>query len=251
MMMHSINNLEKAAQLLKDRSNYPDIPSKLIRYLENAKSIGDPKNRFVAALKDASELTIGAIDNLFLLASNATKLSPDDLLRMTDFNVKDQSPERIDSALAEIRTINFLDEEGFTHITPLRASKSRRADISAKRCNYSYSIEVVTSNFYARDRTWDDQIQKWIKSRLIGEQKNVQISNTANEIGNARHVLVCVLDTLGAVALNTHEDYLEMAKSTWHKLENNSNWHICIITGRKALGHGSDNTVFPSWPNVK
>ena len=61
-----------------------------------------------------------------------TELSPDDLLKRTDFDYRDTDPTRISSAFAEIRAINFLDEEGFVEIEPLQAKSKRKADFSLR-----------------------------------------------------------------------------------------------------------------------
>jgi len=244
------SNLNRGLALLSNLKSYPRIPRSLINYTERCIKKGIT-NRFTEAIIEDPESTIRAIDGMFEKACSATGLNPDELLNATDFNYKDLDPTRITSAFAEIRSINFLKLEGFVRIRPIKASSEKSSDIVADRDGLKYAIEVVNSIYNARGRFSPDQLKRWLLNRLIGEGKSAQLVATASDLTHARRVFICIVDTAATAALQTNAEFLEAAKMAWQEAGNDPLLHVCIVTGREALGYGRDDSVFPPWPEIK
>ena len=134
-----------------NRELYPSVPADLLTHMDQlvAKEV---QNLALQATLTDPDMVIPAVDSMFRTASRITGLDPDEILRRTDFHPNDVAPERIESAFAEVRTINFLDVEGFTDIEPLLAGQQKKADISARRGATSYAVEVATSIYDATGR---------------------------------------------------------------------------------------------------
>lgn len=244
------SNLNRGLTLLSNMKSYPNIPKSLIKYTERCIKKGIA-NRLTEAIIEDPESTINAIDGMFEKACLATGLNSDELFNATDFNYKDLDPTRITSAFAEIRSINFLKQEGFVRIRPIKASPDKSCDIVAYRDGLNYAVEVANSIYDARGRFSLAQLKNWLVNRLIGEGKSAQLDATASGLTHARRVFICIVDTAATVALQTNEEFLEAAKMAWHEVGNDPLFHVCIVTGREALGYGRDDSVFPPWPERK
>jgi hypothetical protein len=71
----------------------------------------------------------------------------DSLIRDTDFDPKDLDASRLDAAIAELRGIVHLSNEGFFKVKLLRARPgSRTADIVADRTSRRYALDIACSS---------------------------------------------------------------------------------------------------------
>lgn len=235
-----------ALGLMSDAVCYPSIPQELVRYLDTCMK-NQITNRFTMALADAPEVTVQAIDEMFRIASSATGLTPDALLRATDFNGNDLDETRLTAAFAEIRSINFLHQEKFTHIRPIKAGVKKSCDILAKRGDLDYAVEVAESIYDARRRFSPQQIAGWMVARLIEDGKLIQLNTTARDLVNARRVFIGVVDTGATVALQTHGEYSQAVRLAWQEAGSDPLLHLCIVTGRVELKCGPDDSTFPPW----
>ena len=232
--------------ILCNSARFPYIPEDLIKYIRKLLREGS-QNRFIEALRDNTERPMDAVNSMFKTASEITGHRSDELLKRTDFNYRDMDPSRIESAFAEIRSINWLHTEGFVGIKPLSARSKRTADIIAKRRNNYYAIEVVNSIYDARDRFTPEELKDWLLGRLLGDKKSVQLDTTAAELKNARRVFIGIVDTNEPVIFQTHEGFFTAAKLAWKAAGGDPKLHICFVTGRQAVGYGRDDSVFPDW----
>lgn len=244
------SNLNRGLALLSNVTSYPSIPRSLIKYTERCIKKGI-SNRLTEAITEDPEVTIKAIDGMFEKACLATGLNPNELFNATDFNYKDLDPARLTSAFAEIRSINFLKQEGFVKIRPIRAMSEKSSDIVAERDGINYAVEVANSIYNTHGRFSPEQLKDWVINRLIREGKSAQLEAMAIDLTHARRVFICIVDTAATVALQTNEEFLEAAKMAWQEAGNVPLLHVCIVTGREALGYGNDNSVFPPWPERK
>jgi len=236
-----------ALSLFSDTSRYPYIPKALSSYIEGcvAKKLN---NRLVNAVQGKKTKVFENVNRMFELASDATGLTPDELLRRTDFNDSDMSPTRLDSAFAEIRTINYLKEQGFVHINLLQAGKHKKADILATFKDIEFAIEVVNSIFSANKRVEPLQLKDWLIGRASSDEKTEQLEQTSKETSVSHTILIGVVDTFFSVVFNTHNDYCDAAKLAWEELNREKGFHVAFVTGREALGYGRDDCVFPELP---
>jgi hypothetical protein len=233
------NNTQKAdIELLK---KYPNIPSMLIDYFQKAFKMQERLSPINNAFKKHPEETCVALNSMFITANEATGLSSEELFINTDIGLKDLSPERIESSLAEIRAINFLYHKDFKNIKLLKSSKKRKADLTASKSTNNYAIEVTTSIQTAHKR----KCSEWILTKLNDDGKLLQLEETANTLVNSRKMLICVINTEEIIALNTYSSFLSIAKTVWEQSGKIKDFHVCIITGMRAEGHKLDDCIYP------
>lgn len=244
------SNLNRGLALLSNVTSYPSIPRSLTKYTEMCIKKGI-SNRLTKAITENPEAIIKAIDGMFEKTCSATGLNPDNLFNATDFNYNDLDPARLPSAFAEIRSINFLKQEGFVKIKPIRARSEKSFDIVAEREGLNYAVEVANSIYNAHGRFSPEQLKDWVINRLIREGKSAQLKATTIDLTQARRVFICIVDTAATVALQTNQEFLEAARMAWREAGNDPLLHVCIVTGREALGYGGDDSVFPPWPETK
>jgi len=246
-MTSEIEKWETIRLKMEDCMQYPKIPPLLLKVFDTCFKKGKI-NRAMAAILSRPENTLEAINKMFAIAAQATGLESEALLKSTGLNHKDTSPERLESAFAEIRAINFLSEEKFDQIKPLTGSaEAKRADICALKDNEKYSIEVVNSIYTAQNRTTPDELFKWLISRIRGEQKNNQVQRTANEEGAKKKVYIAIVDSYEATIYLTHTDFMSASKEAWEQLGSDPDTHVCFVTGRVEMTEGRDDSVFPPW----
>jgi hypothetical protein len=169
---------QQSLSLFSDNSRFPFIPKTLPLYVITCVT-KKHSNRLVEAVRAGKVKVFENINQIFELACKATGLSPDDLLRKTDFNVRDMSPTRLDSTFAEIRTINFLKERGFENIQPLKAGRQKKADILCTLHNAKFAVEVANSIFTANKRVEPYQLRDWLVGRAISDRKTEQLAYTS------------------------------------------------------------------------
>jgi hypothetical protein len=222
------------------------IPIQLIEYTTGALK-SDNNSRYKNALSENHNAVINRISDMIQISTKATNLSPEGIFKAAGFNKNDLDPTKLESMFGELRTVNHLYNEGFRDIAFIRTSKEKSADLSAKRENIKYVIEVTLSSSYAGKNKWrQDEIVNFCINKLKNEKKLDQLQTSLAKEPCDRMVFALVIDTEDKVALNCSEDYLNIARDVW-KLCNIPYLHICIITGRIALGYGKDDIVFPPW----
>jgi hypothetical protein len=241
--------VQQAISTFSDTTQFPFIPRTLLKYVETCISKGR-SNRLTEAVIGKKINVFTSINRMFELACKATSLSSEELLKKTDFRSTDISPTRLDSAFAEIRTVYFLEKEGFKNIQLLSSGSKKRADIIGTLSGRIFAIEVANSIFSADKRVEPVQLKDWLLGRVISDRKLDQLEQTAEGESAEEAVLVGVVDTSLAVVYNTHNDYCDAAKLAWEELGRKSNFRVAFITGREAVGYGRDDCVFPSWPSI-
>ena len=235
--------------MLGDTTSFPNIPRALVKHVEFCFRKGH-QNRLTQMLRDQSpevaERVAKNIDQMLSQAAKATHLTPDELLRRTDFVFRDPDPVRLDAAFAEIRAVIFLDNEGFADIQLLKAGQQKRADIVAKRKGCKYAIEVAHSIYDAPGRWSIEGLRDWLLGRYRGENKAAQLEATAGEHGCHRHVFIGVVNNPSPFLV--HEEYCRAAGLVWNEAGRDPQLHFCFVTGQWAEGYGLDDCGFPDWP---
>lgn len=242
-------DIQGALSTFSDAARFPFIPRSLSKYVEKCIS-KKQKNRLTEAVIGKRLKVFENINRMFELACKATTLNPDELLKGTDFQSCDMSPTRLDSAFAEIRTVIFLKEEGFTNIQLVPAGNKKRADIVGTLNGKFFTIEVANSIFAANNRVDPFQLKDWLVARVSSDQKLDQLQQTARAANADEKVLVGVIDTFPSVVFNTHNEYCEAARLVWNALGGKNNFRVAFVTGLEAIGYGRDDCVFPHWPNT-
>lgn len=236
---------EAALQLLADSDRFPNIPGDLIRHAGHCLE-SDRPNRLTEELLRSPSLTTEALDAFFVKVSKIVNLKPDDLLDATDFSWRDMTPTRIESAIAELRAILFVDREGFEEIELLKAEGQKSADLTAVRGKDKFAIEVANSTYNARGRFAPGEMAEWIAAKY-DEGDGEQLASTSSTHTCNRSALIGMINTQPTRALQVHRDFLEAATLAWQRLGSKPELHICMVTLSEALGYGPDDAVYPSW----
>ena len=234
-------------ELKKEFGSFENIPSELFDYVINAieKNISD---RYIIAISGENRLrTLAAIDDMFVKAVIACKLSPKEIIKGLDFNPKDCGPGRIEAFFAELRTINGLAQFGFTKINQLKANNSKQADITAYYNNDEFVVEVFHSaaSFYRfpnHSKKRNDFINYFIDK--AGEKKK-QLDSTAGELRCEKMLLICILDSQPMKALSTTDALYADLKIIHNKLNWGPNYYYGIITGQEDLSGQAVNAIYP------
>lgn len=238
-------NTDQFTDLLGAKNNIPTDIVKYISYCINKKK----SNRLLNELILDADVTAEGLDQFFGNASRITGLSHAEILNATGFSWRDIDPSRIESAIAQLRAIFFLNTQQFADITLILTQESRSSDIVAIRNGRKFAIEVINSIYDANQRFLSHELADWAFSRLTSEGKKAQILRTSEEHSCEKGAYIAVISTQQAASLQTHEDFLEAARLTWEYISSPTDLHICMVTGRVTLGYGSDDAIYPSWPS--
>ena len=219
---------------------------KLIEYLNDVhKATSD--NRLI----DAS-----VRNSILERAKNAckiTNLSYSDLLQRLDFKQNDLTIEALESFLAELRSIFWLQDFGFTNIIPLQAKKSsQQPDFIAKYKDKTCSVEVFCLT-QAHEQQKDHSLNVYknfdpqFNGSKLGRDFASKAKNKKEQLDSSSadmKILLCVVNSQPMIALNTKEEWDGHARLLCENLSWGSGYYVGILTGVKPNGVSSD-TIFP------
>lgn len=176
-----------------------------------------------------------------------TNLSESDLLLKLDFKPKDLTMEALEAFLAELRSIFWLRNFGFTDIQPLQARKKLICpDFTAKYKDKICAIEVFCLT----------QVHEQQKDFLLGVYKNFDpqfkdskfgrdfMSKANNkkqqlDLNNVKiKILLCVINFSSITRLSRLNDIKDKAKYFYEQL----NWGDDYYVGLNADG---TNAIYP------
>lgn len=175
------------------------------------------------------------------------------LLQQLDFKPNALTIETVESFLAELRSIFWLQNFRFTDIVPLRAKKKvQQPDFTAKYGDKTCVIEIFcltrkheqqkdpTLNVYVNfDPSFNGS--KFRRDFIATAQnKKLQLDSMQSDI----KMLLCVLNSQPMINLNTKTEFDNHAKLLYEKLSWGNGYYLGILTGVEPNGISSD-TVFP------
>lgn len=228
-----------------DRSVYPAIPKKLWEYYERI-LVDRPSHRLVEATqRQGVDKTWRAINEIFVLACQATRLSSDELFELLGFKNNDLDSANFQSMLGVLRAINQLGQFGFTDVEPLPPKKSRReADFIAGRGGERYAIEVFRSSETAFRAVGHEvpclDLAGYIEGRV--NEKIKQVSSTIQTHNCDAGAIVVVLDSQPAKALSSAAELQQMVDEVMQRLVTLSKTYLIVFTGM-ADEYGRDEYV--------
>ncbi len=243
-MTQEQTNPDEFSALLKSYSN---IPSEIVEFVAYTIEKGQ-SNRLVGELIRDSAATAQGLEMFFSRASQITDLDPSEVLKVTGFSQRDLDPSRIESSIAQIRAIFFLDGQQFSDIDLVPVKKHRASDVVGIRKGEKYAVEVLNSIYEAENRFSPEEMASWAFSRVESEGKRKQISATMKELSCSRGAMLAIISTQPSVALQTHKEFMQAATLAWDYIGSPDDIHFCVVTGRVTLGYGPDDAVYPSWP---
>ncbi len=236
-------NAERIIKALESREH---VPEGLVKYVALCLQKGTT-NRLLEELQRDETATADGLDQFFRRASQVTGLDPATVLSATGFSWRDLDPSRIESAIAQLRAIFFLDGQGFRDIRLIPTQAGRSSDLIATLGEQKFAVEVANSIYDASARFTSEQLASWAFSRWESEGKNAQIEATSQEHDCTHGAFVGVISTRAAAAQQTHPEFLEAATLAWEYIGSPQHVHVCMVTGRETLGYGPDDAVNPPW----
>jgi len=166
-----------------------------------------------------------------------TNLSVANLLSRLDFKPKDLTIEALEAFLAELRSIFWLRDNGFTKIVPHKAGKFVKSDFTANYKNKECVIEVfcltqaheqqkdllleIYKNFdpqYTGSKFGRDFISKANNKRKQLDSSNVKIK-----------ILLCVINYRCVNALNSDKEMQNHAKYLCNQLNWGDGYYVGLI----------------------
>ncbi len=243
-----MDDSELLKSVKQDAGEYTYLPTVLFEYLENV--IKDKvKEKLLPALSgpDRKEV-LHRIDEMFKLACLTSNMSLDEFVANLDIEPNDTVYGRLDASFAIVRVINRLRIWGFSSIRPLKAGKTKRADLY---CEFS-GIRCVAEVFCSLGRYFRYPEHE-IKSMNLEEYyldrarvKRGQLDSTAAELSCKKEIFALVLNSTGAQATLIHKDCLDSLKRISSMLSWGPNYHFMLMTGMKDLFTGiPDDAIFP------
>ena len=225
---------------------YQDLPNELSLFI-NELIESNIKHRLLDALNENEDQVINAINYQLSEASMITGLTFHELLKSCDFDRRDHDANRFDAMFAEIRSIIFLNQIGFSKIQPLKAPKAKReADMTANYKDTKWAIEVMCSS-YLNQRWTESELTEYINRRFSEDKKGDQLKISSEKHSCNKQLLVIVINSPAAKALNNRNDYLNVLKYSWETLNLNCDQHLAIVTGMQTLGSGTDDCIYPQF----
>ncbi len=215
-----------------------DKVNSVIKYIEGVLyKTGDLRLQNPEILKD--------IRSRIQRASNIINMSPSDLVLALDFKENDKTIEAVESFLAELRSIFWLDKFGFFEIKPLkrRCDKKPNPDFEAKYNKKNAVVEVFTLT-ESNEREKDVQLGVFINSSkdflCKYEKKAKNKKKQLDTIDSDIKILLCVVNQKPISCLNTSDDFKKYLKLISQELKWGNSYHFGILTGIE-----SDDFIYP------
>lgn len=177
-----------------------------------------------------------------------TKLSMSDLLLKLDFKPKNLTIEALEAFLAELRSIFWLRNFGFTAIQPFQAKKKLICpDFTAKYKDKTYAIETFCLT-RVHEQQKDSSLGVYknfdpqFKDSKFGRDFISKAENKKNQLDSCdaeMKVLLCVINSSPIICLNSLKEMQNHAKFLNNQLKWGGGYYVGLITG-----NGSD-VVYP------
>lgn len=192
-----------------------------------------------SSLKDALKADAAqAVENIGrLLAAGGDILgcSKEEVLFATGFNGNNRAPERFESALAELRTAEFLHHEGFVGLKLIGAGAKKSADLFGVKSGRGYVFEVCCLR-----RHDDPAAVPAAHLAAKRDDKLVQVSSSRKEYGCEGGGIVFVTDPFTSSAFAADPGLKKLARGLHAGKSGSRSVHICLLSADGAA-------VFPEW----
>ncbi|MBI2336444.1 MAG: hypothetical protein HYU97_06745 [Deltaproteobacteria bacterium] len=183
------------------------------------------------------------------MACDSTKLDAETLIKWTDFDPKDLDLNRLDSALGEIRAINFFYEKGFSVSIQKRKKSSKSSDLILTKDGQKIAYIEVTTWMSDRMSEKDNNLSQPINDRPIYDYLSEKWKDKKDQVTSAQNLkyygIVFVINKISETAWRTRDDFYGFAKKLWEKI-GDEKLVIGIVTGWvNAFTGESDDVLYP------
>lgn len=180
---------------------------------------------------------LGGIAALIDGASKTLGVAPEEVLFATGFHPGNLAPERLEAALAELRTVSFLVHEGFVGIRLVPKARGRTADIIASKGGNTYAFEVrcvIRENGFAAGLKTVSLLEKKYRKKIV------QAAASKKKAGFTHCGLVFVIDAGNFAPFAESGGLRKLAAALYEKVGRPSRQHLCLVSGGQTA-------VFPGW----
>lgn len=236
------------ATLKADFARYPSIPEELYQYIEKV-ILTDTQEKFLPTLSGkGKEQTLQRVERLFIDSRRILNCDKKQIIKGLDFHPNDVQRGRIDALLAELRTVSWLDSQGFHDIQLLESAGKKQADMLATLSGSRFAVEVFCSTDAAY--RWPDHpnphldlIQDFINEAI---KKRPQLDATATDHNCDKRLLALVLDSEPARKRLDHSHHAANLQRIAEALGWGDRYHFALITGMGDAREGPDDTIYPN-----
>ena len=190
-------------------------------------------------------------------ASEVVCMSSQDLLVRLDFKPKDKTIEALEAFLAELRSIFWLRDFGFTDIKPLAMGKDKQPDFTSKFGNKMCAIEVFClTQKHEQQKDSSLGVYKNFDSNFAGSKFGRDFMSKANEkkkqidskkVAAEMKILLCVINSSSIINLDTLKEMEQHAELLFKQLKWGDNYYVGLLTGAEINGNITD-VVYPKLP---
>lgn len=186
-------------------------------------------------------------------ASKITALSLHGLLMGLDFAPTDKSVEKLESLLAELRSVFWLRNFMFSKIVPIRKyKKQRKADIFAQYQSRSVAIEVfcLTETHEQREDPeiggFIDCNSKFTEDFIVkANKKKAQLDEGKKDI----EILLCVVNSFPIKTLKVKSNFVSFLEDVHKELNWGKSYYVGILTGMvDGFSKLPDDCIYPDLP---
>ena len=221
-------------------------------------TINDVKNYIKEIYKETKDRRLGNpkvyidIQERLNKASKITNLPIPELLSRLDFKYNDKTVEALESFLAELRSIFWLNDFGFTNITPLGATKKPQPDFTAKYSRKSCVVEVFCLT-QTHEQQKDKKLNVYVNfdPNFEGSKFGRDFMSKATEkkvqldaINTKIKVLLCVTNSDPILSLDDMQDMRFHAQFLHNKLNWGNGYFVGLLTGVSVNGKRTD-AIYP------
>ena len=177
-------------------------------------------------------------------AQQITSLNLDTLLNGLDFAPNNLETSNFEAFLAELRTIYWLSDLGFTNIYPIKAKKKiSQPDFIAKYKNHNAIIDAYCMTFTNQQKpdpvlnvfiNSHDKLLQTIKSKF-NEEKKPQLNILTSQI----EIFLCVINSEPIKNTNDTYDFKNYLEQVYNDLSLELPYYLGICTG-------TDDCIYPS-----
>jgi hypothetical protein len=228
-----------------------DLPRQISSYLRRCVT-ERPRNRWIQALRYDFEGVVARTRQLLERCSRTTGLTPEELMDHADFDSNDLRQDGLDSAIAELRAVAFLDSEGCNEIKLLKRRDNRPSvDIVAIRGDDRFAFDVASTSALSVRRL--ETLAEFIVA--VCQEKAEQLRVGKEDEACTRAGVIFIVNSDPALIWGYQPRYREILEAAFERLGRPLAYHLAIVTGQESevsgIGYffkGSGDVIYPDWP---
>lgn len=178
--------------------------------------------------------SITKVKSLIKNVSDITNQSIDEVIRCSDFKDQDLRREKLESIIAELRSVVFLDNNNFKNIKLIKSSKKKPScDIYAENLNRKFDIEVTClTNTYSRPKEKDRPYYILDNDKFLREFTS-RIKTKVDQLNagvNSYKMIIFTMNHYPEKALTDEKKYRELIKKAYSQSRLGNNYYLGLIT---------------------